>query len=105
MSTKLTKEIHAKFNRRRIIGIALGTFAIIAPTLSLARPAYSAVNCKTRVLNTVAVAECTGTGVWRLRVDCQYEPDWVGKWKSAPNVKTDRGECTFRARGATIETR
>lgn len=91
--------------KRGMIGIALGTLAMNALTLSLARSAYSAnLNCSTRVFNTAATATCSGTGKWRLRIDCKAERDVVTRWveQKGGTLKIG-GECSFKARKATVE--
>ncbi|HEY9622542.1 MAG TPA: hypothetical protein V6C78_19440 [Crinalium sp.] len=110
MNTKFTKEIRANFDRKHITGIALGVFAINALTFGLIRPAYSAttsngnLNCTTQVNNTAATATCSGTGVWRLRIDCAAEADYVSEWVGqGGGAVQKRGECTFKARNATVE--
>jgi len=91
--------------KRRITGVALGAFAMNALTLSLAQPGYGAnLNCTPKVFNTAAQAICTGTGRWRLRIDCRAQRDVVTRWvdQKGGTVKLE-GECRFKARKATVE--
>ncbi len=64
------------------------------------------LNCTTKVYNTAATATCSGSGTWRLRIDCKGEPDYVGGWnyQSGGTLKKG-GECTFKARGASVESK
>jgi hypothetical protein len=66
----------------------------------------SNLNCTTKVYNTAATATCTGSGTWRLRIDCQAQPDYVGGWnyQSGGTLKKG-GECRFKARGASVESK
>ncbi len=93
--------------KRRIIGIALGAFAMNALILSLTPAAYAAaLKCTPKVYNTAASARCNGTGEWRLRIDCKNQKDYVGKWIiQKGGTTTATGECRFKARKATVEFR
>lgn len=64
------------------------------------------LSCSTKVFNTAATATCTGSGTWRLRIDCKNERDYVGGWnyQSGGTLKKG-GECTFKARGASVESK
>jgi hypothetical protein len=66
----------------------------------------SNLNCSTKVYNTAATATCTGSGTWRLRIDCQAQPDYVGGWNYQTGGTLKKGgECRFKARGATVESK
>lgn len=90
----------------RIIGVALGVFAMNALILSLTPAGHASnLNCTTKVRDkTVGVGKCEGTGKWRLRVDCAGQLDPTSNWITQNNntISTEV-YCKFKARKATVE--
>lgn len=110
MNANSIQEKPANTQRKSTIGFVLGAIAVNVLTFGLMHPAYSAnvsngnLNCRTQANRTAATATCSGKGVWRLRIDCKAEPDFVSEWvgQNGGTIQK-RGECRFRARGATVE--
>jgi hypothetical protein len=61
------------------------------------------LTCKNQWGKTKGSTSCAGKSSvkWRLRVRCQFQPDYTGPWSYGPG--SDAFECTARVQSASVQ--
>ena len=93
--------------KNRALAAALTLIAAGGLSVVAAAPASAAsLSCTARTYNTAGSATCTGTGSWRIRLDCASQSDYVGPWidQNGGSVQQS-GQCRFDNRRTSVEQR
>ncbi len=89
----------------RLCAIALTLLAVAgAPAIANAAPAEAALTCWTTTYNTVGNGTCRGSGYWKTKVTCAWEPA-----RSSSRIYQSRGtvsqyaSCAIDVTGTYVE--
>ncbi|WP_103528906.1 hypothetical protein [Streptomyces sp. SM12] len=67
----------------------------------------AALSCITSHGSTGGWAECTGSGEWRAKSQCNWEPDKSSAWvdQRGGTTRISAPDCTFGITGVVVELR
>ncbi|WP_147463583.1 hypothetical protein [Cellulomonas triticagri] len=83
----------------------MGLLTVGGASIATAAPADAALTCSASVpKDTQAKGSCSGSGTWRLKAACAFEPDKYTSWlKQSSGTSSMYKECTFSVQKASVE--